>query len=87
MHIPLGQPSKKKYHIVVQYFQGICEYGVLTSELPHLEKALMQCKYLKCAINKVLQKQQHQQKDTTNERHIPSGQPTKKKYHIVVPYL
>ena len=33
---------------------------------------------------KVSPKQQHQQKDTTNKRHIPS--PTKKKCHIVVPY-
>ena len=29
-------------------------------------------------------KQQHQQKDTTNKRHIPSS--TRKKCHTVVPY-
>ena len=44
----------------------------------------MQCKYPRWAIIKVLQKQQHQQRDTANKRHIPS--PTKKKCHIVVPY-
>ena len=59
---------------------------LLTSELQHLEKVLRQYKYPKWAINKVLQKQQHQQKDTTNKRHTSSGQPTKKKCHIIVPY-
>ena len=58
---------------------------LLTSELHHLEKVLMQCKYPKWAINKILQKQQHQQKDTTNKRQIPSVQHTKK-CHIVIPY-
>ena len=46
----------------------------------------MQYKYPKYTINKVLQKQHHQHKDTTNKRHIPSGQSTKKKCHIAVPY-
>ena len=59
---------------------------LLTSELQHLNKVLMQCKYPNWAISRVLPKQQHQQQDTTNKRHIPSGQPTKKKCHIVVPY-
>ena len=34
----------------------------LTGELQHLEQVLMQCKYPKWAINKVLQKQQDHQK-------------------------
>ena len=57
---------------------------LLTSELQHLERPLMQWKYPRWAINKVLQNQQHQQKDTKNKRHIPSL--IKKKCHIVVPY-
>ena len=57
-----------------------------TSELQHLEKVLMQCKYPKWAINKILQKQQDHQKDTTSKGQIPSVQPIKKKCHIVVPY-
>ena len=36
------------------------------------------------AINKILQKLQHQQKHTANNRHIPSS--TKKKCHVVIPY-
>ena len=44
----------------------------------------MQYKYPMWAINKVLQKQQHKQKETTNKMHIPS--PIRKKCHIVVPY-
>ena len=46
----------------------------------------MQCKYPKWAIHKIPQKQHHQLNETTNKRHIPSAQPTKKKCHIVVPY-
>ena len=46
----------------------------------------MQCQYPMWAINKVLQKQQQQQKGTTNKRYIPSDQPTKKKCHIIVRY-
>ena len=57
---------------------------LLTSELQHLERVLMQCKYPRWAINKVLQEQQHQQKNTANKRHITS--PNKKKCHVVVPY-
>ena len=44
----------------------------------------MPCKYPRWAIKKVLQKQQLQQKDTANKRHIPSL--AKRKCHIVVPY-
>ena len=56
---------------------------LLNNELQHLEKVLKQCKYLRQAINKVLQKQQHQQMNTANNRHIHSS--TKKKCYIVVP--
>ena len=46
----------------------------------------MQCKYFKWTIKKVFQKQQDHQVDTTSKRQIPSGQPTKKKCHIIVTY-
>ena len=65
--------------------RAICSTSqLLNSELQHLEKVLIQCKYPRLVTNKVLKKkQQHQQKDTAKERHIPS--PTKKRCHIVLP--
>ena len=57
---------------------------LLNKELKHLEEVLRQCKYPRWAINKILQKQQHQQDNTTKKRHNPSY--TKKKCHVVVPY-
>ena len=59
---------------------------LLTSELQCLEKVLIQYKYPKWVINKVLQQQLNHLKKTTSKRPIPSGQPTEKKCHIVVPY-
>ena len=41
----------------------------------------MQCKYPRWALNKIIQKQQHQQKDTASKRHITPS--TKKRCHIV----
>ena len=57
---------------------------LLNSKLQHLEKVLMQCKYPRWTIKEVLQQQHHQQKNTANNRHIPTS--TKKKCHTVVPY-
>ena len=59
---------------------------LFTSEFQHLEKVLMQCKYPKWAINKVLQKQQDHQKKTSSERQISSDLLTEKKSYIVVLY-
>ena len=55
---------------------------LLTNELQHLERVLMQCKYPRLTINKILQKHHHQE-DTTEKKHILS--PTKK-CNIVIPY-
>ena len=57
---------------------------LLNNELQHLDQVLRQWKYSRWAINKILQKQQHQQDNTTKKRHNPAL--TKKKCHIVVPY-
>ena len=57
---------------------------LLNNELQHLENVLGQCKYPRWAINKVLQKQQHQPNNISRNRHIPSS--TKEKSYIVVPY-
>ena len=57
---------------------------LLNNELKHLEEVLRQCKHTRWSINKILQKQQHQQENTTKKRHNPSS--TKKKCHTGVPY-